>query len=250
MEINNGIGAHNLTAIDQKNSLEGVKSSIKESTIDVTSTDASASKEFTLSTEGKLSQEIDAASQKIDDILLGHVTPAQKSKLNDIYQQLDQIFEKGQLTKQEEKSADALFEQVHNILESSVTKLTNSERETVENLANKMDGLIGKLDKSGFGDSPNNAVKNNSGNVDIQPSSLSNEKQKSKNALTVAELSALSVVELNKLPVNLLRKLNSQQLNKLNASQLNSLALPQLKLLSTGNIEKLNQTQTNKLAKP
>lgn len=250
MEINNGIGAHNPTTIEQKNSIEGVKSSTKESTIGVTSTATSASKGVTLSTEGILSQEIDDVSEKIDDILLRHVTPEQKNKLNDIYQQLDQIFEKDQLTAQEEKSADALFEQVHNILESSISKLTSTERESVDKLENKMDGLIEKLDTTNAGHSQNNtSLQTQSGNVDIQSSSLSNEKQKSINALTVAELNALSAVELNKLPANLLKKLNTQQLNKLNASQLNSLALSQLKQLSTGNIEKLNQSQTNRLSR-
>jgi hypothetical protein len=140
---------------------------------------------------------------------------------------------------------------VHNILQSSVDKLTNAERETVDKLAIEMDGLIETLDKSHNSDSAsNNSMRTHSGNVDISPSFLSNEKQKSKNKLTVAELNALSVVELNKLSTNLLKKLNAQQLNKLNASQLNNLALPQLKLLSTGNMEKLSQSQANRLSKP
>ncbi|NQZ22787.1 MAG: hypothetical protein HRT53_12105 [Colwellia sp.] len=248
MEISHEISTHQQTAIENKNSIEGVKSSTKESAIDVTTTSISASKNITLSTEAKLSQEINTVSDKIDDILLGHVTPAQKDKLNDIYQQLDQLFEKDQLTAQEEKSADALFEQVHNILESSVNKLTNAERETVDKLADKMDGLITQLEQSDARRSPNdNPMSANNNSRDNLSSILINEKQANKKKLTVAELNALSALELNKLPANQLKKLNAQQLNKLNASQLNSLPLPQLKQLSTNNLGKLNQSQANKI---
>lgn len=251
MEISNEIGAHNPNAIEKKNSIQQTKPQTKVSTIETTPTTASKSNNTILSTEGKITQQIDTTSEQIDDILLRHITPEQKDTLDGIYQKLDRIFEKDQLTDKEENAAEALFEQVHNILETSVNKLTKTERKTVDKLANKMDGLISQLEKNDMSQSPNNnsvSAKTSSSSSDDLANIFTTEKQANKKALTVAELNALSVLELNKLPANQLKKLNAQQLNKLNASQLNSLALAQLKQLSANNLEKLNQSQTNKLS--
>jgi hypothetical protein len=254
VEINSEVGIHKSAVIEQNSSAQEIKQPAEEIKVgennkEVPAPSIISSNNIYVSSQGKLSQEIDAASDKIDDVLLSHVTPAQEDKLNDIYQQLDKIFEKEQLTEKEEKSADALFEQVHNILESSVNKLTSSERETVDELANKMDGLITQLEQSETSRSPNkNSTSGKTSVSDDLTSILTNEKKANKKKLTVAELNALSALELNKLPANQLKKLNAQQLNKLNASQLNSLALPQLKQLSTNNLGKLNQSQTNKVS--
>ena len=237
--------------MEELSSTQGIRLPTKDNKVEVSASGIINSNNISLSTEGKLSQEIDTASDKIDDILLRHVTPAQKDKLDDIYQQLDQLFEKDPLTEQEEKSAEALFEQVHNILESSVNKLTSAERETVDQLANKMDGLITQLERSDTNRSQKNDSTSNKVIVSDDLSNiLTNKKQANPKKLTVAELNALSALELNKLPANQLKKLNAQQLNKLNASQLNSLALPQLKQLSANNLSKVNQSQTNKIFSP
>ena len=254
VEINSEVATHKPALIEQNASTREIKRPAEENKVDEENTEVPApninsSNNIYVSSQGKLSQEIDAASDKIDDILLGHVTPTQKDKLNDIYQQLDKIFEKEQLTEKEEKSADALFEQVDNILESSVNKLTSTERETVDKLVSKMDGLITQLEQSDTSRSPNkNSTSDKTSVSDDLSSILTNEKKANKKKLTVAELNALSALELNKLPANQLKKLNAQQLNKLNASQLNSLALPQLKQLSANNLGKLNQSQTNKVS--
>ena len=237
--------------MEELSSTQGIRLPTKDNKVEVSASGIINSNNISLSTEGKLSQEIDTASDKIDDILLRHVTPAQKDKLDDIYQQLDQLFEKDPLTEQEEKSAEALFEQVHNILESSVNKLTSAERETVDQLANKMDGLITQLEQSDISRSPNNGSTSDKVSIgDDLSNILTNKKQAAPKKLTVAELNALSALELNKLPAKQLKKLNVQQLNKLNASQLNSLALPQLKQLSANNLGKLNQSQASKVSSP
>jgi len=251
MEISNEMGAHNPTRIEQKNNTEQIESQAKVNAFATSSATATQSNNTTLSTEGKITQQIDAASEQIDDILLRHITPEQKDTLDGIYQKLDRIFEKDQLTDKEEKSAEALFEQVHNILETSINKLTKPEHEAVDKLANKMDGLILQLEKNDISRSSSNnskSAKTNSSVTDDLANIFTTEKQANKKALTVAELNALSVHELNKLPAQQLKKLNAQQLNKLNAGQLNSLALAQLKQLSASSLEKLNQSQANKLS--
>jgi len=249
VEINSEVVTNKPAVIEQNSNAQEIKRSTEKNNLDDINTEVPASNNVYVSTQGKLSQEIDAASDKIDDILLSHVTPAQEDKLNDIYQQLDKIFEKEELTEKEEKSANDLFEQVHNILDSSVNKLTSSERETVDKLVSKMDGLITQLEQSDTSRSPNkNSTSDKSSVSDDLSSILSNEKKTNKKRLTVSELNALSALELNKLPANQLKKLNAQQLNKLNASQLNSLALPQLKQLSANNLGKLNQSQMNKVS--
>ena len=236
MEIGNTIGIAALTSTQQTNSV----SQAQEQTIEGIP-DPRASSNISLSTEGKLAQQIDAASDQIDDILLRHVTPQQEKELNDIYQKLDQLFEKDQLTGEEERSADALFEQVHNILETSVDKLSNGEREKVDQLVNTMDGLMAKFDHGDAG-------RNNSKGVDSLSNIIGGSKSASNKSLSVAELNALSAIELNKLPANLLKKLNSGQLNKLNAAQLNTLSAAQLNQLSANNLEKLNPAQAQKIS--
>lgn len=237
--------------IEELSNIQEITSITEETKAGISTSGIISSNNIYLSSEGKLSQKIDAASDKIDDILLSHVTPAQKDKLNDIYQQLDKTFEKEPLTEQEEKSADALFEQVHNILDSSVSKLTSTERETVDKLAEEMDGLITQLEKSDTGRSPNKNSTSDESSIGNDLSSIyTNDKKANKKRLTVTELNALSALELNKLPVSQLKKLNAQQLNKLNANQLNNLPLPQLKQLSPNNLAKLNQSQTNKVSSP
>ena len=244
MEIGNAIGIAALTSTQQTNSV----SQAQEQTIEGIP-DPRASSNISLSTEGKLAQQIDAASDQIDDILLRHVTPQQEKELNDIYQKLDQLFEKDQLTGQEERSADALFEQVHNILETSVDKLSSGEREKVDQLVNTMDGLMAKFDQGDAGRLLNaNTPGNNSNGVDSLSNIIGGSKSASNKSLSVAELNALSAIELNKLPANLLKKLNSGQLNKLNAAQLNTLSAAQLNQLSANNLEKLNPAQAQKIS--
>jgi len=239
------------TTIEQNTRAQEAKLSNEKNRADTSATSTDSSSKTYLSTEGKLSQKIEATSDKIDDILQKHVTPAKKDKLNDIYQQLDSIFEKEKLTEQEEQSAEVLFEKVHNILDSSVKKLTDAERETVDQLVEKMDGLITQLEQSDTSRSPEtDSISSTKSTRDDLSSIMINEKKANKKKLTVAELNALSPLELNKLPANQLKKLNAQQLNKLNVSQLNNLALPQLKQLSANNLGKLNQSQANKVSSP
>jgi len=241
MEIGNAIGLQSLTATQQTNSV----SQTKDGGIEGIAVEPRSSNNISLSSEGKLSQQIDAASEKIDDILLRHVTPQQEKELDGIYKKLDQLFEKDQLSIEEERTADALFEQVHNILETSVDKLSGAELATVDKLVGTMDGLMAKFEQQDFGGSSKDSARQANSLSDIAGSGQVAGRKK----LSVAELNALSVMELNKLPANQLKKLNAGQLNKLNAAQLNTLSSGQLNQLSASNVEKLNASQAEKIAK-
>jgi hypothetical protein len=222
---------------------------IKKKELEVTATksNSAAKSELNLSSQGKLTQEIDEISSSIDDVLLKHVTPEQKEQLGNIYKALDTLFEKDNLMNKEEKSVNSLFEKAHAVLDSSVEKLTKTERENVAKLTNKMDELTTQLTNSipePENGTPSAQLEGGLNKTEF----LGIQQRDSKKVLTVAQLNSLSVVELNKLPVTQLKKLNSQQLNKLNPSQLNNLALTQLKQLNASNIDKLNQSQAAKLS--
>ncbi|WP_085300203.1 hypothetical protein [Cognaticolwellia mytili] len=215
-----------------------------------------------ISSEGKLIQALDETSDKIDTMLEKNMTNEQKKNLDEIYQQLDGLFESEDLSQKQEKKVTALFEQADKIYNTSIEKLSSSEHETIDKLANKMESLSAQLAQYENNNPAANKQANNGGNtrnsevtsraITSGGSELSDvaasKKKSKKKALTVAQLNALSIAELNKLPPSELKKLNAKQLNKLNANLLNTLALPQLKQLSNGNIGKLNQTQQDKLA--
>lgn len=213
-----------------------------------------------ISSQGKLVQEIDETSNKIDNILEKHLSKDQKAELDSIYKKLDGILDKDNLTREQEDSVSKSFEKIHNIYESSVDKLSNDEHETVEKLSKTINTLTAKLDAYDDGkanqDMPTQSVRDKDasyasveiGGKNTFTEAFASKKKTNKKALTVAQLNALSVAELNKLPRNQLKKLNSKQLNKLNADLLNSLSLPQLKQLSSANVAKLNQAQKDRLA--
>lgn len=246
MEIIHNSNTLNSEMVTQKSTIQQISNEEVQSHLSTSKLTPASTKQVSLSEEGKLTQKIDAASNEIDKILLRYVSPEQKKELNGIYTKLEGLFSKESLTGKEEKSAEVLFEQVHNILESSIDKLSTEEHKTVDKLGITMDTLSAQLE-------PNEAkatdeVPQPSVGVSNEiPDSIVQSKQGKKKSLTVAQLNALSVMELNKLPANQLKKLNSQQLNKLNAAKLNSLDLPQLKQLTPSNVEKLNQVQTKKI---
>lgn len=247
MKIDNEVGAQNLAMIDQKYNAQEVLSHTKDNdTITKQSTNKS-SQELSLSSEGKLTQNIAKISDEIDTILMKHITPDQKKELEGIYSKLDDLFAKEKTTDKDRVSTEALFEQVHVILESGVEKLSTKERDNIEKLASKMDNFTAQLEKqelvTGESGHSSSAVNNSSDRFSGQGAEI----KQGKKALTVAELNALSAVELNKLSTNQLKKLNSKQLNKLNATQLNTLPIAQLKHLNPNSVDKLNQSQENKL---
>ncbi len=246
MKIDNEVGVQNLAMINQKINTQEVIPDSKESVTVAKHSINKIPQEISLSTEGKLTQAIDKTSDEIDDILIKHITPDQKKELTSIYNRLDDLFAKEKLTDKELKSTEALFEQVHVIFESGIEKLSKTELNEVEKLASKMDKLTSNLEKN---EQVNVEISHSSPAIGNVSDSLSGSDIKGrKKLLTVAELNKLSVIELNKLSANQLKKLNSKQINKLNAAQLNTLPIAQLKHLSPNNVDKLNQSQANRLA--
>ena len=201
----------------------------------------SQSVELSLSKVGKLTQQLDQTSMEIDNILASHLSNEQQKSLNDIYQKLDKAFEADSGSPGQEQKIENLFEQAHNILETSVDKLSTREREQVDSLVNKMDYLEQKL--SNVEQADVSGLINISGSVQQQNDSEVNVAEmptKKKKTLSVAELNALSAAELNKLPPHLLKRLNAQQLNKLNASQLSLLPENLLSKLTPSNLAKVS----------
>jgi hypothetical protein len=243
MNIENEIGAQNLAMVSQKSNSRAVTAPSNENDRLSKQSNNFVPKEMSLSTEGKLIQNIDKISDEVDEILIKHITPVQKKALEEIYTKLDVYFAKEKLTDKEGESTEALFEQVHVILETSLEKLSKSEHSNVDKLGNKMDTLTSQLERNEKGNIENShsLLKAPGSQTDMEVS----DSKGGKKSLTVAQLNALSVIELNKLPANQLKKLNNKQLN---AAQLNNLDVAQLKRLKSSSVDKLNQSQANKLS--
>ncbi len=240
-----------------------IKATTAEDEVNQSQTLQSSNKQaVNVSSMASLMQALDATSDSIDLILEQKLTTKQSEALSDIHNKLDALFENDNLSATQEKSATALFEQADNIYQSATEKLTISEHKQVDKLSEKMNQLTEQLSQleqvssekpSTFSVQAGQANELFSGSVSAGGSNKTEQANSggssslAKKKLTVAELNALSVTELNKLQPNQLKKLNAKQLNKLNASLLNTLALPQLKMLSGSNVEKLNQSQRDKL---
>jgi len=225
-----------------KNTLKSIE---KDSEISELLSNNEKSTQLNISNEAKLVHEIDVSSEKIDSILMSHLSDKQLKQLDGLYEKLETAFSRQEMNHKEVIQIDDLFEKVHDILQTSFEKLSNNEQKTVNNLISKMDKLEIQLDDNVQiyqKEKPAIATSNSS---EINLNTELKESKKSK--LTVAELNALPVIELQKLQASQIKKLNSQQLNKLSISQLNALPISQLKQLTPSNISKLNQSQLNNL---
>lgn len=253
MEIGNEVNRANSMAINKKTTVNAIQQQPKEMKTENKEINNTAAIDLNLSASGKLTQKIDATSEEIDNILMRHVSPEQKEKLDGIYKKLDSLYEKESLTGKDGKSTDTLLKQANVILDDSAKKLSGAEQQTIDKLTNKMDTMSSQLNNlEGVGNSTDLKKNNlagaggNSGDTFSRP--ISREKQSSTKSLTVAQLNGLSVTELNKLNASQLKKLNAAQLNKLSTKQLNCLDMAQLKQLSPSNVNKLNQSQIIKLS--
>jgi len=234
MEITNYTQPINLS----KNTM---KSFEKDSEISELKSNNANSTQLNISDEAKLVQEIDASSEKIDSILISHLSDKQLKQLDGLYEKLEIAFSEQEMNHKEVIQIDDLFEKVHDILQTSFDKLSNDEQKTVDNLISKMDKLEIKLEDNVqiYKKEKPTLATNDSSEINLN----TEQKKNKKSQLTVAELNALPVIELQKLQANQIKKLNSQQLNKLSISQLNALPSSQLKQLTPSNISKLNQSQ-------
>lgn len=242
MEINNS-GVNDIS-LGKTNTLVKAEESQKDNAKQIPPVNTH-SVELSLSAPGRLTQELDQTSMEIDQILSSHLSTEQKKELNNIYQKLDKAFESDDGSANAEHKIENLFEQAHKILETSVDKLSTSEKKQVDTLINKMDSLEHKL--AGFEQHEFSApMQVSSGQAQRHEANESNivAPAKTKKTLSVAELNALSAAELNKLPAHLLKKLNAQQLNKLNASQLNLLPENLLSKLTPSNLAKVAGSST------
>lgn len=237
MEINNS-GINDIS-LDKPNAVAKSQQNQTDNVDEVLSTQL-PSVELSLSNAGKLTQQLDQTSMEIDQILSSHLSPEQKKALNTIYQKLDNAFGSYDDSANSETKIENLFEQAHQILETSVDKLSATEKHQVDVMVNKMDYLEHQLaqveqDQSA-GSIPISGRQEQGHEIGVTGVGAPAKKKKS---LSVAELNALSAAELNKLPPDMLKKLNAQQLNKLNISQLNLLPENLLSKLTSSNLAKI-----------
>jgi len=216
-------------------------------------------KSHQFSDQATLLQAIDTTSDTLDDLLIKNMPAQQHKALEQNYQELDALFDKGELNAEDEKKANSLMDKIDKSFNTAFDKLSDNEKNIIDKLAQKIDKLESQLPPN---ESPDTYSKNEmilnaqpnlentkGSNVEIIEASGNGDNEKNKKkSLTTAQLNALSAAELRKLSTSQLKKLNAAQLNKLSAAQLNTLELPQLKRLSGGALSQLNDAQTAKLA--
>jgi hypothetical protein len=210
-----------------------------------------------VSDQGKLFQQLDEKSEKLEGMLRSHMSPEQAKEVESSFEAIDAILDKEILSKKDEAKLDELSEKLDDAFSSSIAKMSVDEKEVFNKLDAELKGFEqqveaisesemeayqtgGQVPSGGFNVSSGGGYSKRS-SVEVSSSDIEYKKS-NKN------LNSLTTAQLNKLSALLLKKLSSIQLNKLNANQLNKLDILQLNQLSLMNQAKLNASQMAKLS--
>jgi hypothetical protein len=204
-----------------------------------------------LSDQGKLFQQLDEKSEKVENMLRANMTPEQAAEVEESFQEIDAILEKEQLTVKDERVLDKLSAKIDSAFAHSIEKMSTTEKKEFNKLNSELEGLEQKLESI-----PEQELMNfqldrqlpSAGFESFSVSSVNSSVGETEGKQSSNNLSSLTTVQLNKLSALLLKKLSSIQLNKLNATQLNKLEITQLSQLSPSNQAKLSSSQLAKLA--
>ncbi len=201
-----------------------------------------------LSDQGKLFQQLDEKSEKLENMLRANMTPEQAAEVEESFQRIDAILEKDQLTVKDEKNLDKLSDKIDSAFSSSIEKMSATEKKEFNKLDSELKGLEKKLESITEQNLLSFQTDRQMPSGGFDSSSASSSGEESEGKQSSSNLNSLTTAQLNKLSALLLKKLSSIQLNKLNASQLNKLEITQLSQLSPPNQAKLNASQLAKLS--
>lgn len=200
-----------------------------------------------VSDQGKLFQQLDEKSEKVESMLRSHMSPEQAKEVENSFEAIDAILGKEVLSKKDEANLEKLSEKIDVAFTNSIAKMSADEKDVFNKLDTELEGLeqqveaISESEMEAYqagGQVPSGGFN---GSSEANSSEIG-DKKSNKN------LNSLTTAQLNKLSALLLKKLSSIQLNKLNSNQLNKLDTLQLNQLSLTNQAKLNASQMAKLS--
>ncbi len=97
-----------------------------------------------LQLEDDFNEKIDTLFQQSDDLLNSKLTTEQKKTLDDLNKQLNSLFEKNNLN---DEAAEGIFDKIDNILNQGYEKLSNDEKNKLNNYDTNIDELFSQLDQ-------------------------------------------------------------------------------------------------------
>ena len=97
-----------------------------------------------LQLEDEFSEKIDKLFQQSDDLLNSKLTTEQKKILDGLNQQLNSLFEKSDV---DDEAAEGIFDKIDNILNQGYEKLSNDEKDKLNDYDIEIDELITQLEQ-------------------------------------------------------------------------------------------------------
>lgn len=97
-----------------------------------------------LQLEDDFSEKIEQLFQQSDDLLNSKLTTEQKKTLDGLNQQLNSLFEKNNI---DDEAAEGIFDKINNILNQGYEKLSNDEKDKLDNYDVEIDELFTQLDQ-------------------------------------------------------------------------------------------------------
>lgn len=196
-----------------------------------------------LSDKGKLFQQLDEKSEKVESMLRANMTPEQAAGVEESFKKIDAILEKDQLSAKDEKTLEKLSEKIDSAFASSIEKMSTAEKKEFNKLDSELESLSIKFESI-----PEQELMSFQADRQVPSAGFDSFLAGSEDSKPAKNLNSLTTDQLNKLSALLLKKLSSSQLNKLNTSQLNKLDALQLNQLSSANQGKLSASQLAKIS--
>ncbi|NQZ22921.1 MAG: hypothetical protein HRT53_12800 [Colwellia sp.] len=97
-----------------------------------------------LQQEDEFSEKIDKLFQQSDDLLNSKLTTEQKKTLDGLNQQLNSLFEKSDV---DDEAAESIFDKIDKILNQGYEKLSNDEKDKLDNYDIEINELITQLEQ-------------------------------------------------------------------------------------------------------
>jgi len=92
-----------------------------------------------------MNDDIDKLFQQSENLLTSKLTTQQKKSLDDLNQQLSSLFEKNKI---DDKGVENIFSKIDNIISQGYEKLTNTEKDKLDDFDSQIDELLTELDQN------------------------------------------------------------------------------------------------------
>jgi len=92
-----------------------------------------------------MNEDIDKLFQQSENLLTSKLTTQQKKSLDELNQQLSSLYEKNKI---DDEGVENIFSKIDSIIGQGYEKLTNNEKDKLDNLDSQIDELFTELDQN------------------------------------------------------------------------------------------------------